>query len=355
MAILLLFQPVRSAAWGPEGHAIVGRVAMHFLKEDIRQNILRILGNMPVDTAANWMDIMRSNSDYDFMKPWHFVEFAKGKEYVPSHNENIMNRLFNTYGELKHKNTLCEDQVRFDLLVLMHLIGDLHTPLHVSYDDDPGGNTKIIQYDTMKTHNLHKFWDEDIISFGKITSEEILSQYSSADMQPDVDFIKWMNESRNLLPQVYDFPGYTISAEYLAKNVEVVKRQLFLAGMRLAAALNKLFYTPAPLMNMEQVIKEYKDGIDAKDALQYVGKKVTACARVYAIRASDKITQINVGDKFPNNPLTIVIFAKSYQNFKTKPEEMYKDKNICVKGKIETYQGKAQIVVEQPEDIIIKE
>ena len=72
------------------------------------------------------------------------------------------------------------------------------------------------------------------------------------------------------------------------------------------------------------------------------------------MRSTDKITQINIGGKFPNNPLTVIVFAKNYKNFSSPIEEMYRDKNICVKGKIEEYKGKPQIIVEKPADIIIK-
>jgi len=50
----------------------------------------------------------------------------------------------------------------------------------------------------------------------------------------------------------------------------------------------------------------------------------------------------------------VVIFASSYKNFKGPLEDFYKDKNVCVKGKVEEYKGKAQIVIEQPENIILQ-
>jgi DNA/RNA endonuclease YhcR with UshA esterase domain len=107
-------------------------------------------------------------------------------------------------------------------------------------------------------------------------------------------------------------------------------------------------------MDMQAETKKYKNGIDINDAMKYLGKTVTVCSRVYGISATDKITRINLGDRFPNSPLTVVIFAGSYANFKTAPGEFYKDKNICVEGKVEEYRGKAQIIFEKPGDITIK-
>ncbi len=61
----------KALAWGPEGHAIVGRLALQFVNADVKKNIRNIHGDMPMDTAANWMDMMKSDADYDFMRPWH--------------------------------------------------------------------------------------------------------------------------------------------------------------------------------------------------------------------------------------------------------------------------------------------
>ena len=342
----------KSFAWGPEGHAIVGRLAMRFVKDDVRKNLLQLLGNMPVDTAANWMDIMKSNTDYDFMRSWHYVDFPKGQSYQSTNTDNALNRLLLSYNELTHKKLLCTEQVRTDLFILLHLMGDLHMPLHTGYDEDLGGNRVMVQYGSLKDHNLHRFWDEDIIALKKITDADCLKHLNIyPDTVKSIEFVNWMNESRLLLPEVYAFKGYQVDDAYLDKNKVVVEKQLLLAGLRLAAVLNKLFYTPAAEVNFDAVTTTYKNGIHVSESMNNIGKKVTVCAKVFSVRSTAAITQINIGGKFPNTPLTVVIFGKSYANFQGNPEDLFKDKNICVRGKIEEYKGKAQIIVDSPEDI----
>lgn len=347
--------PSRLLAWGPEGHAIVGRLAMRFVHDDVKQNIYKLLGNMPVDTAANWMDIVKSNSDYDFMRSWHYVDFPKGQQYIPTNNDNIINRLTLAFNELKHKKLLCDDQVRTDLLILMHLMGDLHMPLHAAYDEDLGGNKVVIQYDTIKTHNLHWFWDEDIINLTKITDSDCLRFYDKTmtDTLHEVDFVSWMYDSRSLLNGVYDYPGFILDEKYLQTNKIVVQKQLLKAGIRLALVLNKLFYSPAPIIDFSAITTTYKNGIDVKDAENFLGKKVTVCSRVFSIRSTPAITQISIGGKFPGNPLTVIIFGKNYSRFSQPLIDLYSNKNICVKGTITEYKGKPQIVVDDPDNIII--
>jgi hypothetical protein len=356
--ICILLVSFKAKAWGPEGHAIIAKIAMQFLKPDVRQNVLNALDGMSLETAANWMDIMKSNADYEFMRSWHYIDFPKEQPYQPSNDETIISKLYQTFNELKHRKTLCEEQAKFDLLVLLHLMGDLHMPLHTAYDRDLGGNRQIVQLDTMKTHNLHLFWDEDIIRLQKIKIEDCLQQLkalpkSTVDTST-VDFVRWMQDSRSLLDQVYDYPEYHLYEQYLTKSTTVVKQQLLVAGLRLAYTLNKVFYSPAPLMNVQEVTSKHRNGIDANDAMKYLGKKVTVCSRVYGVKYGEKITRINLGDRFPKSPLTVIIFAKSYSNFQGSIEDMFKDKNVCVKGKVEQYQGKAQIVVEDPKELLIQ-
>jgi hypothetical protein len=237
----------------------------------------------------------------------------------------------------------------------MHLLGDLSQPLHAGYGDDLGGNSVAFQFDTLKT-NLHKFWDEEIIRRGNISLQDCLDLYQHFGNKP-VDTIEgvspvlWMNESRSLLNKVYNYEGFTGDNQYLTKNKEIVKRQLLIAGLRLAAILNKIFISDTPEINMKSVASNYKDGIEAKDALLFVGKKMTVCGRVYGIRTTDKVTLINLGDKYPNSPLTIAIFAKDRKNFSMPVDELFANKNICVKGEIVTYNGKAEIIVTRPEEI----
>lgn len=284
-----------SFAWGSVGHSIVARLALNIVNEDVKQNVLNYLCNMPIDTTANWMDIMKSNSDHDFMCPWHYVNFAKGTNYKVNNDENIINRLLITYNDLLHKSTLCYAQIKTDLLILFHLMGDLHMPLHTGYDDDLGGNKVIIQYDTMKSHSLHRFWDKDIFRLGGIIYADCLNYYTQQAQNSHfnnqkIDFISCMVQSRELLNEVYNFPGYILNENYLAKNKIILTQQLMLAGVHLAEVLNKLFTTPAKSIDFNAKVATFKNGIPAAAASAIVSKKVTVCEKVYIVSFTDKIT-----------------------------------------------------------------
>lgn len=99
--------------------------------------------------------------------------------------------------------------------------------------------------------------------------------------------------------------------------------------------------------------------IKIEDISQYNGQTVTVCSKVYGTkyldRSNSQPTFLNVGAAYPNSPLTVVIFGKDRDNFKTAPEDLYKGRNICVTGEVKEFKDKYEIVVSKPEQITIQE
>lgn len=353
--IILCFCFNHSYAWGPEGHAIVGRIALKYVQPDVRQNVLRLLGSMSIDTAANWMDIVKSDHDYDFMRSWHYVDFPKGEDYKESNNGNLINRLQLTYDELKHKKILCESQVRMDMLMLMHLVGDLSMPLHTGYEDDLGGNKVMVQYETLKTHNLHWFWDEDIIRLTNISESDCIDHYDELknNLFSEIKFKEWMLDSRSLLPEVYDFTGFILDDNYMRKNKVIVEKQLLKAGLRLANILNRLFPSQVETLDYAQQVKKYKNGIELKEMATSVGKSVVVCGRVTSIKVTAKTTQIIISDENSEYEMIAVIFARNYNKYEDLPEKLFRNMNVCVKGKVNIFNRSLEILVEDKDDITV--
>lgn len=95
--------------------------------------------------------------------------------------------------------------------------------------------------------------------------------------------------------------------------------------------------------------------IKAEDAKNYAGDSVKICSKIYDTKyfksSKDPITLLDMGDKYPNNPLSIVIPADVRKLFKSAPEEYYKGAQVCVTGKIQIYKEKAEIVIGSPQQI----
>ena len=96
--------------------------------------------------------------------------------------------------------------------------------------------------------------------------------------------------------------------------------------------------------------------IDITEAASKVGDSVTICTKIYGGRFMENSkgapTLLNAGASYPNSLLTIVVPGDSRKIFDFKPEEYYKDKDICVTGIIELYKEKPQIVVTKASQIV---
>lgn len=99
--------------------------------------------------------------------------------------------------------------------------------------------------------------------------------------------------------------------------------------------------------------------IKIEDAAKHEGDSVTICTKIFGGRYFENSnrapTLLNAGAKYPDAPLTIVIFGENRSNFKNKPEEFYTDKNICVTGRILMFKGKPEIILNNETQIVIKE
>lgn len=95
--------------------------------------------------------------------------------------------------------------------------------------------------------------------------------------------------------------------------------------------------------------------IQPKDASKYIGQTVTVCGKIYGGKYLDAVknkpTFINMGAAYPNQQLTLVIWGDDRKNFSYAPEEKFKNKTVCVTGKIETFKNKPQIVVDKEAQI----
>jgi hypothetical protein len=131
-------------AWGQNGHRVTGALAEPLLSRKAKAQITAILGNESLAEASTWADEMRSSPEEFWQKtasPWHYVTVPEGKTYVevgaPPEGD--------AYTALKQfavtlkdpKATLAEKQLA--LRFSIHIIGDLHQPLHVGTRGDRGG------------------------------------------------------------------------------------------------------------------------------------------------------------------------------------------------------------------------
>jgi hypothetical protein len=248
LIVLILISAFKVLSWSAKGHTIVAA----FAKENLRQIDKRILdtvqyflGKMTFEEASVWMDEIKGDSSYDHLKPVHYVNVEKDATYVKTNEPNVINELELVINILFKKGSREKDQIAFALRKLFHLVGDLHQPLHAGYAEDKGGNEIDVSFNGEAT-NLHALWDGGIIHFEHITLKSCFDRSDKMDLKEktasqQINILKWMEESRALLPFVYSFENGKINSDYSSKAKPIIEKQLVKAGIRLTAVLFKAF------------------------------------------------------------------------------------------------------------------
>jgi hypothetical protein len=243
--VICTFFSTKSFAWGKRGHELVAEIAFRFLDDSTQQIVKKYLGNLSIEEAANWMDDERSNSYYNYMRTWHYLDMDKGENYTPSTERNILTVLHSAIVELKQFKTMKRKDVKYRLLLIFHLIGDLHQPLHTGYAIDKGGNTIQVSSPYVGG-NLHSVWDTQIIEYKNVTLDSCMQTYATLDTNQVLEIkkineLKWMYQSRSLLDTVYSFQDNFLDKKYIDSNADVIKKQLVMGGLRLSSLLSSIF------------------------------------------------------------------------------------------------------------------
>lgn len=91
---------------------------------------------------------------------------------------------------------------------------------------------------------------------------------------------------------------------------------------------------------------------------KHVGDSVTVCTKIfggiYLDRSKGTPTLLNAGGVYPNAPLTVFIGAEARAKFKEAPEVFFKDKEVCITGKVILYKEKPEIIIYDEKQIVLK-
>src|SRR3954471_21261889 len=270
VAVAALAMSTPAFAWGKTGHRVVAALADTQLSGLARAHVKEILGNAEsLDEAANWPDWMRSDPAAFWQKtstPWHYVTLnGIIYDHAPSEGD-ALEALSRFRAVLQDpKASLADKQLALRFVV--HLVGDLHQPLHVGKCCDRGGNEVKVGW-FGKASNLHSVWDSQMVDDEQLSFTELAAKLerhtSSQDVIDwwDITPRDWISESAQIRETLYPPPvpkaargkkkgkGPAVpelSYSYLYKFTPVMERRLQQAGVRLAAYLNDIFAAPQPV------------------------------------------------------------------------------------------------------------
>jgi hypothetical protein len=213
-------------------------------------------GNLPpTDGTAN------NNIGYDDLarhKYWHFVDvpFTSDNSELPELvTPNAQTRI-NDFRAVLSSTTSSKRLKSYDLSWLLHLVGDIHQPLHcttrVSSDHpegDAGGNLVFLNG---SPSNLHSFWDG--ILGGGASSDPVAAKAAAATLPlpspaavNDLNIQHWVNDGFSDAkifayknpPIGLDSGPFSPTVAYRNAAKNLARKRIALAGARLAKILNE--------------------------------------------------------------------------------------------------------------------
>jgi hypothetical protein len=254
LGVAIIYAPLRSMAWGAEGHRIAGQIADSYLTPKARAAIKAILGDESIAITSNWADFIKSDPSFNYLSAWHYVDLDKAytlpelQEFL-NHDTGVdaYTRLNFLIGELKKKDLSKENKLLY-LRVLIHIVEDVHQPLHVGHTEDKGGNDIKVTWFNNPT-NLHSVWDSQLIEFQQLSYSEytMMINHTSAAQRSEwqkAPISQWLFESAHIASKLYTETknGDTLNGyKYNFDHIAILNQQLVKAGVRLAGILNQLF------------------------------------------------------------------------------------------------------------------
>ncbi|PCI32352.1 MAG: hypothetical protein COB54_07590 [Alphaproteobacteria bacterium] len=278
LSIITLVVSISNAqALSQKGHRIVCEMAYQLSSPTTQAKIDTLLSSIPANhkkalnayqrkgqddavsyaSSCVWPDAIKRWSEYKEFKRWHYVNVARDATKV---TDEDCNEACVVWGVKHHSDELengGDDWIKAQAAMFLgHWLGDIHQPLHVSFKDDLGGN-KVSVSGYPGCNNIHSVWDKCIINKSKATEAQLVAELL-AEIKEDAPTTwatsgakTWARESlkivrRSSTKYCEDDQGTCrkpqgkvfLSAQYQHKNLEVIKRRLKQAAVRLAKVLD---------------------------------------------------------------------------------------------------------------------
>ncbi len=248
LLVVLALAPQMAWGWGLTGHRVIGELAQKKLNKTAANRIDAVLKHASVAMVANWGDFVRSDDKHKGQEVWHYKDIAPGlnrdafnKEAVTKNDGEAVFRVQELIAKLK-KDPNNEENLK----MLIHLIGDMHQPMHMGHPEDKGGNAIRFKWQGREI-SLHALWDDGLIDFQRLSYTEYANYLFKTHRVKPVNFqpslvLDWAWGTYQTTQKVYDsVPETENQYKYNYKYISLLEERLTLAGDHLASVLNYIY------------------------------------------------------------------------------------------------------------------
>ena len=267
----VLLCPFAAVAWSNLGHRMVGDIAQRHLTPAASAQVAALLQGEPEPSlagVASWADDLRRSDPDAFKKTasWHYINFPVDTcAYRPERDCPDGNCVV---GQIERQRALLADRTlplatrRDALKFLVHLVGDVHQPLHSGNRTDKGGNGYQISLrtdlkpeayaqkdyvDGVMGTNLHSVWDYYLFASTGLSAPLYADRLAARPWPPkasakkSLDPVAWAGESCRLIDSQHLYPKpkqHKLDQRYLDAQRPLAEQRVEVAAKRLSDLLN---------------------------------------------------------------------------------------------------------------------
>ncbi|MGX5174901.1 S1/P1 nuclease [Aliikangiella sp. IMCC44653] len=249
LVLILMFATCNVLALGQTGHRVTGEIAEKYLTPETKLALQQLFGNESLAEVSTYADELRGSNSKFWKKtayPYHFVTIPDGKDYqdvgAPPEGDALF--ALEKYSKILRAPESTKQEKQTAVRLIVHIIGDLHQPLHVGNGKDRGGNHAKVKF-FGRDSNLHYVWDSGMIKNQELSYTEWTNWLHKQISPQEVALwsvtnpLVWVRESQAIRMEMYPEDG-KVHYEYQFKFLPVLKMRMKQAGVRIAAVLNEL-------------------------------------------------------------------------------------------------------------------
>ena len=269
--VVMCLCPSRAFAWGAKGHQIVAHIAISRLTTATREGIASLLNpDETLITVSSWADQQQGQAE----KSWHFVAIPlRDGYYSPTKDcqrgSTCIIAALDQQIRILKTSTNPEERAKA-LKYVVHLVGDLHQPFHVTTNTDPQDlSARRVKVKSLagRSTSLFEVWNTDLVDYG-LKQHKSVSGYATQlnnkfrrgtvtqgvplKISTQGSITDWALESHKLPWRAYYHTNgefmvndgireWALGEEYYKRNLPIVELQMAQAGARLARVLNEAF------------------------------------------------------------------------------------------------------------------
>ena len=250
LGMMSMTTALSAMAWGQKGHDVTAYIAEQHLTPTTAKAVEGLLDGMSPVYWANWLDNASHTDEYAYSKTWHSKNVDADKTYwtQPEQKGGDIVQALRMNIAILADSTKSRDEQNLAMKMVIHLMGDLHQPMHMGRSTDRGGNNVHVRY-FGRDANLHGIWDTNLLeSAHKWGYSEWQQQLDRLPEETEVVTVggnldDWAQKTVGIAKTIYErTPEHSsLSYDEVAEWAPIIEAQLLIGGLRLAHVLNSIY------------------------------------------------------------------------------------------------------------------